>query len=135
MYRERYASAASALFSAASSLAARSTLLSNYTIESATGPSSPSQSFKPVQVGPWRVERAKNNSSGRIVSIWTCDKATLAQGGSAGRRSVQQDAKRIDKAVEVLKKEVSRGPNDEKVNSRHTARRSHSGAAVRQIIP
>jgi len=102
---------ASALFSsAASSLAAaqKGSLASSYLVDAAV---------PPVQVGVWKVQRAKHHSNGKLVSIWTADKHQLAAGPPAsssagarrggGTRDRGADAERFKSAVEVLKKEVS----------------------------
>ncbi|GAA5872902.1 hypothetical protein JCM1840_005884 [Sporobolomyces johnsonii] len=99
--------ASSLLSSAASSLAAaqRSTLASAYSIIDTAA--------APLQIGTWRVQRAKHNSNGKLVSIWTCDKSSLQGGGSSGaRRSAggrerEREAERLKGAIEVLKKEAS----------------------------
>ena len=103
---------ASALFSsAASSLAAaqKGSLSSWYTVD----PAAP-----PLRVGVWKVHRAKHNSNGKLVSIWSADKGSLlngAGGASApsrrggGTRDRERDADRLKTAVDVLKKEVSTG--------------------------
>ncbi|KWU45604.1 hypothetical protein RHOSPDRAFT_10912, partial [Rhodotorula sp. JG-1b] len=87
--------------SAASSLAAaaKPTLASHYT---------PDQGGKPLQVGVWRVTRAKHVSSGKLVSIWTADKASLVNSSSssgAGHRD-RDHADRLKRALDVLKKEA-----------------------------
>ena len=93
--------ASSILQSAASSLAAaaKPTLASHYT---------PDQGGKPLQVGVWRVTRARHVSSGKLVSIWTADKASLVNSSSssgAGHRD-RDHADRLKRALDVLKKEA-----------------------------
>ncbi|GAA5831562.1 hypothetical protein JCM11251_000749 [Rhodosporidiobolus azoricus] len=101
--------AAGLLNQAASSLAsaARSTISSVYT---------PDPSFPPVQIGVWRVVRARHSGpSGKHVSIWTADKTGLVGSGSSGggrrggggRSDRERDAERLKYAIEVLKKEAS----------------------------
>lgn len=46
-----------------------------------------------------------HNTNGKVVSIWSCDKAILA--GSGRGASGSAGARKVEKAVEVLKKEVS----------------------------
>ncbi|BGP43594.1 Protein kinase domain-containing protein ppk32 [Rhodotorula kratochvilovae] len=101
---------ASALFSsAASSLAAaqKGSLSSWYT---------PDPAAPPLQVGVWKVHRAKHNSNGKLVSIWSADKGSLlnAAGGASapsrrggGTRDRERDADRLKAALDVLKKEAS----------------------------
>lgn len=93
--------ASSILQSAASSLAAaaKPTLASHYT---------PDQGGKPLQVGVWRVTRAKHVSSGKLVSLWAADKASLVHSAStsgAGHRD-RDHADRLKRALDVLKKEA-----------------------------
>ncbi|KAK4048951.1 Protein kinase domain-containing protein ppk32 [Microbotryomycetes sp. JL201] len=104
---------ASALFSAASSLAQRG-FASNYTLHSQqqSSSTSTSASTRPLYVGVWKVERATHNGpSKKQVSIWTCDKQQLVQHNS--RQSVSSASrhdlvtKRLERAVEVLKKDAA----------------------------
>ncbi|KDE06107.1 SCY1 protein kinase [Microbotryum lychnidis-dioicae p1A1 Lamole] len=113
---------ASAFLSAASSLGARSALSSNYTLATATSPSSSSSSsataagaissssssapIRTLQIGPWKVERASHNSSGKQVSIWSCDKSSLVAPTGALKRDPNA-ARTLEKAVETLKKEAA----------------------------
>ncbi|SCZ90255.1 BZ3500_MvSof-1268-A1-R1_Chr9g10767 [Microbotryum saponariae] len=111
---------ASAFLSAASSLGARSALSSNYTLATATSPSSSSSAtaagavssssssapIRSLQIGPWKVERASHNSSGKQVSIWSCDKSSLVAPTGALKRDPNA-ARRLEKAVETLKKEAA----------------------------
>ncbi|ORY66808.1 hypothetical protein BCR35DRAFT_308461 [Leucosporidium creatinivorum] len=87
--------------SAASSLASRSALSSSYTLHS----SSPNSPTTPLQIGVWRVEQATHNSNGKKVSIWSAEKSSLVQASGRGKDANTQ--RRLDKAVEVLKKEAS----------------------------
>ncbi|GAA6030581.1 hypothetical protein JCM8097_006219 [Rhodosporidiobolus ruineniae] len=97
--------ASSLLSSAASSLAAASkgsNIASSYAVE----PSSP------LQIGIWKVHRARHTSNGKAVSVWTADKALLSGGGSgasrrSGGRDREREAERLKYAIEVLKKEAS----------------------------
>ncbi|KAM0787285.1 hypothetical protein ACM66B_006518 [Microbotryomycetes sp. NB124-2] len=100
---------ATALFSAASSLAQRG-FASNYTLHSQSQPSS--SSARTVHVGVWKVERATHNGpSKKQVSIWTCDKQQLVTHNS--RSSVSSSSrhdlttKRLERAIEVLKKDAT----------------------------
>ncbi|SCV70030.1 BQ2448_1424 [Microbotryum intermedium] len=112
---------ASAFLSAASSLGARSALSSNYTLATANSASSSSSSssaaassssssssapLRTLQIGPWKVERASHNSSGKHVSIWSCDKSSLVAPTGALKRDPHA-ARRLEKAVETLKKEAA----------------------------
>lgn len=97
---------AASLFSTASSLVARSALSSSYTLASqAPG----AHSVPPITVGVWKVERATHNSNGKTVSIWTCDRSHLVTGSSSGggARGASGSARRLEKTIEVLKREVS----------------------------
>ncbi|KAM0752408.1 kinase-like protein [Meredithblackwellia eburnea MCA 4105] len=108
---------ATSLFSTASSLVARSQLASSYTLASAQQQQQghpPPQ--PPIQVGVWKVERATHNSNGKQVSIWTCERSSLvasSSGSSSGGRSgstssgASANARRLEKAIDVLKKETS----------------------------
>ncbi|GAA5936441.1 hypothetical protein JCM3775_000821 [Rhodotorula graminis] len=102
---------ASALFSsAASSLAAaqKGSLASSYAVDPAV---------PPLQIGVWKVHRAKHHSNGKLVSVWTADKHQLAAGPppsssagarrGGGARDRTADVERFKNAVEVLKKEAS----------------------------
>lgn len=121
---------ATALFSTASSLVARSALSSSYTLAShAQGPNAHPPA--PIQIGVWRVERATHNSNGKVVSIWTCDRSHLASGGSGGgARAASGSARRLEKTIEVLRKEVShnsqlslcRGPESSRKDTRRRQR-------------
>lgn len=117
--------ASSFLQSAASSLAAaavtKSTLSSNYTDSPSSSSSAGSRTRSPVQIGVWKVHRAQHVSSGKQVSIWTADKHALvggtrpgrtgSSGGSAGAGTgARADPDRLRLAIDVLKKEASRGP-------------------------
>jgi hypothetical protein len=95
--------ASSILQSAASSLAAaaKPTLASHYT---------PDQAAKPLQVGVWRVTRAKHVSSGKQVSIWTVDKASLVNSASGAGHRDRDHADRLKRALDVLKKEAGQSP-------------------------
>lgn len=96
---------ASQLFSTASSLVSQSAVSSHYTLSSSLPSSSSSSSARAVTIGVWKVDRAVHNTNGKVVSVWSCDKAHLA--GSGRGASGSAGARRIEKAVEVLKKEVS----------------------------
>ena len=95
--------ATSLLSSASTALAAaqKPTLSSSYTTDT---------TFPPLQVGVWKITRAKHNSNGKLVSIWNADKANLNSGGNstsnrrAGARD--RDTDRLKYAIDVLKKEV-----------------------------
>ncbi|KAI5480849.1 protein serine/threonine kinase [Pseudohyphozyma bogoriensis] len=65
---------------------ARSAVSSNYT-------ANPPSQQAPLQIGPWRVERATHNSNGKVVSIWTADKSALAPPGAKAGSGV---AKRVE---------------------------------------
>ncbi|GAA5916469.1 hypothetical protein JCM6882_006468 [Rhodosporidiobolus microsporus] len=101
--------AAGLLNSAASSLASasRSTISSSYAVSSST---------PPLQIGVWKVVRARHTGpSGKVISIWTADKAALVGSGASGaggrrgggRSDREREAERLKYAVEVLKKEAS----------------------------
>ncbi|GAA5986364.1 hypothetical protein JCM11641_005356 [Rhodosporidiobolus odoratus] len=104
--------ASSFLSSAASSLAAaqRSTISSSFTLDAST---------RSTQIGVWKVTSAKHNSNGKLVSVWTAEKSTLATNGGtgttgagarrggAGRSEREKDQDRLKLAIEILKKEAS----------------------------
>ncbi|GAA5830761.1 hypothetical protein JCM3766R1_003416 [Sporobolomyces carnicolor] len=97
--------ATSLLSSASTALAAaqKPTILSTYT---------PDPSVSPVQIGVWKISRAKHNSNGKQVSIWTCDKGALVStsglsSGASSRRDRDRDGDRLKYAIDTLKKEAS----------------------------
>lgn len=58
-------------------------------------------------VGLWTVTKATHKTSGKVVSIWTLDKAALSASGRSGSsRAGGGAAGRVDAALDVLKKEV-----------------------------
>ncbi|GAA5897908.1 Scy1p [Sporobolomyces salmoneus] len=99
--------ATSLLSSASTALAAaqKSTLSSTYTTDPSTAP---------IQIGVWKITRAKHNSNNKQVSIWTCDKGSLVSSsssssgfssGASNRRD--RDGDRLKYAIDTLKKEAS----------------------------
>jgi SCY1-like protein 2 len=98
--------ATSLLSSASTALAAaqKPTLSSTYTTD---------PSISPIQIGVWKITRAKHNSNNKQVSIWNCDKGSLSSnsglsgGSSSSRRDRDRDGDRLKYAIDTLKKEAS----------------------------
>lgn len=96
------------MFAAASSFFSRSNILQNYNVGTAPRSPTPSSStagalpttahVPPFQVGLWRVQSAQHKTTGKRVSVWTCDKR-------AGELDRLTPAAR-DNVMEVLKAEV-----------------------------
>ena len=73
------------MFAAASSFFSRSNILQNYNLGApGTAPRSPTPSgsgslpaaahVPPFQVGLWKVQSGAHKTTGKRVSVWTCDK-------------------------------------------------------------
>ncbi|GAA5986876.1 hypothetical protein JCM5350_000349 [Sporobolomyces pararoseus] len=98
--------ATSLLSSASTALAAaqKPTIFSTYTTD---------PSISPIQIGVWKITRAKHNSNNKQVSIWNCDKGSLVSNSGLGgastssRRDRDRDGDRLKYAVDTLKKEAS----------------------------
>lgn len=108
---------AASLFSSAQSLLGGSKLAASYTIASSTNASASSSgganasasssvsgSTASEIIGLWTVQRATHKSNGKVVSIWTFDKAGLGMQASGGR---YKGKAKLEPTLEVLKKEVS----------------------------
>ena len=102
---------AASLFSSAQSLLGGSKLAATYTIASSTNATASSSGGTNVSgstaseiIGLWTVQRATHKSNGKVVSIWTFDKAGLGMQASGGR---YKGKAKLEPTLEVLKKEVS----------------------------
>lgn len=86
-YASSFLTTATNSIASASAALSKPTISSNYII---------SNSIPTVQIGVWKVERAKHHSNGKEVSIWTVEKSSLSNGRNRG-----------EKALEIIRKEVS----------------------------
>lgn len=102
-----YASTLSTLFSSASALVGRTAISSNYTLASSSTSSNSSSSptSTSIIIGVWTVERATHNTSGKVVSVWSCDKSRLTS--SSDRAGASGTAKRLERTLAVLRKEAT----------------------------